>query len=144
MSYVPAGNVNDGFWAVENWVQPTVAFRYAQSHDVGVLVDWSVNVTISGPLPILALALVNADTGVTAGTPRYTVLSSSSLPPALVAVRLMSYVPAGNVNDGFWDVANCVHPTLAFRYAHFHEVGVLVDVSVKVTLNSPVPALRIR
>ena len=69
----------------------------------------------------------------------YPALTSSSLPPAFVAVRVMSYVPAAKLNDGFFVVANCVHPTLALRYAHLHTFGVFVDVSVNATLSGPVP-----
>ncbi len=141
MSYVPAGNVNVGFWVVANCVQPTVAFRYAHFHEVGALLEYHVKVTLNGPVYRFEGSAWKFDTG--AETAWLTVISpvliSSSLPPALVAVRLMSYVPAGNVNVGFWVVANCVQPTVAFRYAHFHEVGVLLDVSLKVTLNGPVP-----
>jgi len=93
--------------------------------------DVSVKATDNGPVPVCGFAVklvTGADTAwVTVMNP---VLIASLLPPALVAVRLISYVPAGNINVGFAVVANWVQPTVAFLYAHFHEVGVFVEVSV--------------
>ena len=70
----------------------------------------------------------------------YAVLISSSEPNIFVAVRLISYVPFANVHEGFCVVANCVQPTVAFLYAHFHDVGAPpVDASVKVTVKGAYP-----
>ena len=76
---------------VANCVQPTVAFLNAQFQEVGVLIDVSVKVTDSGPVPVWGFA-VKLATGaeIVSLAVMNPVLISLSLPPALVAVRLMS------------------------------------------------------
>jgi len=44
-----------------------------------------------------------------------------------------------NVGFGCVVVLNCVQPVVAFRYSHFHEVGVPVELSVNVTESGAVP-----
>jgi hypothetical protein len=62
----------------------------------------------------------------------------------LVAVRLISYVPAAKLNVGFGEPdPKFVQPTEAFLYPHDLETGVLVDVSVKVTESGPVPTVEV-
>ena len=42
-----------GFWTPEpNPVQLPSLFLYSHFHDVGVLVDWSVNLTVNGAVPV--------------------------------------------------------------------------------------------
>jgi hypothetical protein len=55
-------NEKEGFLVVANWVQTIVAFLYSHFQDVGELVDWSVNVTVSGAVPKVGAAL-NAASG---------------------------------------------------------------------------------
>ena len=55
-------NVHDGFRTVEKCVQLPVPILYSHFQEVGVLVDWSVNVTVSGAVPEVGAAL-NAASG---------------------------------------------------------------------------------
>jgi hypothetical protein len=73
----------------------------------------------------------------------YPVLISSSLPPAFVAVRLISYFPVANANEGFCVVANCVQLPVVLLYAHLHDVGLLVELSVNTTVSGVFPEVGV-
>jgi hypothetical protein len=80
-------NTCDGFACVDESPSPK-----SQLHDVGALVDVSVNCTVSGAGPLDGV-IVNAATGATTTT--VTVVAGDvSEPPAFVAVRVTLYVPA--------------------------------------------------
>ena len=61
------------------------------------------------------------------------------LPAELVAVNLTVYVPALEyVCDGFWEMSALPSPKF-----QFHEVGVLVELSVNVTVNGALPEVGV-
>ena len=108
----------------------------SQSHDVGVFVDVSVKFTVNGAAPDDA-DFVNEATGATGAAATVTDCEGDDdVPPAFVAVKTTLYgPPAVKVCDGFWVVTGGV-PSPKFQ---LHEVGVFVEVSVKVTVNGAAP-----
>lgn len=62
-------------------------------------------------------------------------------PPLFVAVNLIDQFPATNASVALLVVLNCSHvATVRLFLSHFHDVGVLVDVSLNTMLNGATPA----
>ena len=108
----------------------------SQLHEVGLFVDPSVNATESGANPEPG-DRVNEATGATTGVVTVTVNTADvSLPPAFVAVkRTLNTPPALNVCEGFCVVTSAV-PSPKFQ---LHDVGALVEVSMKFTRSGAAP-----
>jgi hypothetical protein len=93
-------------------------------------------VTLTAPEGVI-LPPVPADAVIVGLEEIYAVLAKELLPPALVAVRFTVYIPAFAYRcTGFWRVEFVVFPSPKF---HSQDVGVFVEVSVKLTTSGKAP-----
>jgi hypothetical protein len=107
-----------------------------QLHEVGVLVDVSVKPTDNGAVPDDTV-FVNDATGGTAAVETVTGYGAEMLvPPTFVAVSRTLKVP---VPVKMWVGLRTVEAGEPSPKFHDHDVGSLVDVSVKPTDNGAVP-----
>jgi hypothetical protein len=100
ISYLPLGKLNVGFCVVLNTVQPVVAFLNDHLHEVGILLDESVNATKSGAIPERGVPVKPA-TGGSGVTLTHVICVDMLDPAAFVAVRLMLQFPTPNTCTGF-------------------------------------------
>ncbi len=107
--------------------------------NVAVAPDWNpvparlVIATVVPLEPVFGVIPVTVGAGLV--TVIYPTRVAVLLPPALVAVRLTVYVPAVVYwCEGFWSADEPVSPKF-----HAHEVGLLAEVSVNVTVSGAVP-----
>ena len=111
-----------------------------QTHPVGVLVDESVNWTVSGAVPEV-LSGVNPAIGTGSDTLMNVTWVETLYPPELEAFRLIEKFPIPKIWLGLLLVLNVNGVLLPVTLVAFqtHPVGVLVDVSVNWTVRGAVP-----